>query len=159
MPHAERLVELDDRYEHLVLFAEAARCVGLDEAARDALALAATERPSEWWPQYALGRTRVRLESWAEAEAAFLRALEKDVPADDKPEIRKQLGYVYERQERLEEALAQYRLAGDEEGLARVEKNLIAQKEEEILEQLAEEKKKIEDELQQLEESGGGFLR
>lgn len=158
LPHAERLVELESSYEHLVLFAEAARCVGSDREALDLLEMAAAERPGEWWPQHALGRTWVRLESWSEAEAAFLRALELNVPAEEEPAVRKQLGYAYERQERLEEALAQYRLAGDDEGAERVEKNLIAQKEEEILEKLADEKKRIEKELEELEESGGGGI-
>lgn len=157
LPHAERLVDLDETYENLMVFAEAARCAGLDEAARDSLRLAATQRPAEWRPQAALGRTWVSLESWTKAEAAFLRALERDVPEGEEPGIRKQLGYVYERQERLDKALAQYRLAGDEEGVARVEQNLVAQKEAKILEQLAEEQKQIEDELERLEESGGGF--
>lgn len=154
MPHARRLVDLDMTYENLVLLAETARCVGLDDAAATALELAVTERPGEWWPRYALGRVHLRLEKWAEAEAAFKSALAKDVPAAEKPGVLKQLGYVYERQQRLDKALDQYRLAGDAESVARVEKNLAAQQEEEMLAKLTDEKERIEEELARLE--GGG---
>lgn len=155
MPHARRLVELDESYENLVLLAEAARCVGLHDATATALELAAAERPNEWWPHYALGRLHAGREAWVDAEAALKRALVKEVPAAEEPGILKRLGYVYERQQRLEEALEQYRLAGDAESVARVEKNLVAQREEEMLAKLAAEKKRIEEELESLE--GGGL--
>jgi len=148
------LVELEESYENLVLLAETARCVGLDDAAAAALELAVAERPGEWWPRYALGRAQVRLEKWTDAEAAFKGALAKDVPAAEKPGVLKQLGYVYERQQRLDKALDQYRVAGDAESVARVEKNLAAQQEEEMLAKLADEKQRLEAELERLE--GGG---
>jgi tetratricopeptide (TPR) repeat protein len=161
LPHARRLVKLEDTYEHLVLLAESARCVGLDEEALRLLDTAAAKRPNDWWPLQAIGRTWMGLENWDEAEAAFLRALDKGVPAEETAEIRQQLGYVYERQQRLEAALSQYRLAGDEGGVARVEENLIAQKEAEAFEKLAAEKKRLEEELRRIERKGegGGSVR
>lgn len=155
MPHARRLVELEESYENLVLLAETARCVGLDEAAVSALELALAQRPDEWWPYYALGRAQSRQENWTQAEASFKSALATNVPAEEKPGIVKRLGYVYERQGLLDQALEQYRLAADAESVERVEKNLIARQEEEVIEKLAAEKERLEAELKRLEGEGG----
>lgn len=155
VPHAQTLVKLDESYENLVLLAESARCAGLDETAEAALEVAAKQRPDEWWPHYALGNARLRQEKWTEAQAAFNSALAGNVPADDRAAIVKRLGYVYERQGQFDKAVEQYRLAGDAESIARIEKNLIAQKEEAELDKLAAEKRKIEEELRRLEGEGG----
>jgi tetratricopeptide (TPR) repeat protein len=155
VPHARRLVKLDESYENLVLLGEAARCAGLNEIAESALELALAQRSDEWWPHFALGRAQARLGKWTAAEAALKTAIAKNVPEKDKAAVVKQLGHVYERQGRLDKALAHYSLAGDAEGVQRVEQNLIAREEEEVLARLAEEKRRIEEELRRLEGEGG----
>ncbi len=155
VPVARKLVALEGAYDHLVLHAEAARCAGLSTEARDSLALAAAARPGEWWPQYALGRAELRLESWSEAEAALGRALAGSVPESDLPRVAQQLGFVYEKQERFEEAIEQYRLAGDTVSVGRVQKNRQAQKEAELLRKLEEEKRQLEKEIEELEAASG----
>lgn len=155
LPYARRLVDLDDSYEHLVLVAKVATCMGRNDVSRDALNAAVTARPGDWRARAALGRTYVNLEAWPEARAAFEDALTKDVPAGEKADVEKRLGYVFERMEKLHDALAQYRLAGDTVSATRVEKNIAADEEAARIAALAAEKARIEKQLAELEKHSG----
>lgn len=154
LPHARKLVELDDSYENLILLAKVASCVGMEEAARDTLIAAVAARPDDWQARCALGRTYVQLKAWAEARAAFEDALMKKVPEAEKPAVHDRLGYAFEQLKKPAEALEHYRIAGSAEAIARVEQNLRADKEEARIKALAEEKARIERELAALGKSG-----
>lgn len=155
VPHARRLVELDDSFENLVLLSKVATCVGLNEVARDTLAAAVAARPDDWSARFALAKVHARLGAWTEARAAYEDTLMKSVPAEEKAEVQRRLGLAYEHLEELDEALAQYRRAGDTEAVARVEQNIRAREEAIKLDALAAEQARIERELAELEKGSG----
>lgn len=82
-----------------------------------------TESPEAHTLYYNLGLISFKLQRLEEAESAFIKALEL---AEDNPKISFYLGSIYERQRRFPDAIYQYRQAGANIMVRRVEDKMAA---------------------------------
>ncbi|MEJ2084849.1 MAG: tetratricopeptide repeat protein [Acidobacteriota bacterium] len=163
-----QLVALDPSYDNLMLLAGAQLGAKQYDGALSTLQQAARKNPSDWLPLFYMGQAYTQKENYSSAERSLASATSKASTAKDKSTINSQLGFVYEKQKRYDEAIAAYRTAGDQSGVARAQKNKetaefnkAVEEENEIRRQLQEEKEKLEEELKGLpggtapDDSGG----
>jgi len=152
-----QLVALDPSYDNLMLLAGAQLGAKQYDGALSTLQQAARKNPSDWLPLFYMGQAYTQKENYSSAEQSLASATSKASSAKDKSTINSQLGFVYEKQKRYDEAIAAYRTAGDQSGVARARKNKetaefnkAVEEENEIRRQLQEEKEKLEEELKGL---------
>ena len=152
-----QLVQLDPSYDNLMLLAGAQLGAKQYDGALTTLQQAARKNPSDWLPLYYQGQAYTQKANYGSAETSLNSAMAKTSNAKDKSTIGSQLGFVYEKQKRYQEAISAYRTAGDSAGVTRVQENqktaefnAAVEEENELRRQLAEEKAALEAELKDL---------
>lgn len=157
---AKALVALKPTYDNFLLLGEAQLGAKQYGDAVQTFNQAAAKNSGAWLPQFYIGQASTSKADFPRAETALEKALAMNPPAADKNRIWRQLGFVYEKQKRFEEAIRAYTTAGDSAGVSRVQGNAeIAKHNQEAdrEQQQYEEIKRKERELQeQLEKLGTG---
>ncbi len=154
---AQVLVQQDPSFENQMRLGEAQLGAKDYAAAAKAFESAAAKDASSWIVQYYLGQAYTLTQQFQSAENALEKALRLTRQASDQRRIYGQLGFVYEKQKEYDSAKAAYTSAGDQAAVQRVAEN---QKTEEFnkdveaeakrLQQMEEERRKLEEELKEL---------
>jgi tetratricopeptide (TPR) repeat protein len=118
-----RVVAKDDSYDNLIMLAGAQLGAKQYDPALSSLERAAGKNSNDWLPQYYMGQAHTQKEQFRSAEEKLKEALGKAGKNEDKVTIYSQLGYVYEKQKRYDNAIAAYRSAGNDAGVKRAEEN------------------------------------
>lgn len=84
---------------------------------------ASTKNTSDWLPNYYIGQAYTVKAQYRSAESALKQALNTAGSTKDKTTIWKQLGFVYEKQKKFDEAVSAYQRAGDKSAVKRVQDN------------------------------------
>lgn len=84
---------------------------------------ASTKNASDWLPNYYIGQAYTVKAQYRSAESALKQALNTAGSTKDKTTIWKQLGFVYEKQKKFDEAVSAYQRAGDKSAVKRVQDN------------------------------------
>jgi tetratricopeptide (TPR) repeat protein len=152
---AQQLTRLENTYDNLLLLGEAQLGAQQYDAAIATFNSANAKNANDWLSHYYLGQAYTAKGSYDQAVTPLKTSLAK--PKADQKKIWSQIGFVYEKQKKFDDAKTAYTNAGDSRGLARIEENSkIAQENQAIEEQnkkiqeLEEEKKKLEKEMQAL---------
>lgn len=84
---------------------------------------ASTKNTSDWLPNYYIGQAYTVKAQYRSAESALKQALNTAGSTKDKTTVWKQLGFVYEKQKKFDEAVSAYQRAGDKSAVKRVQDN------------------------------------
>lgn len=84
---------------------------------------ASTKNASDWLPNYYIGQAYTVKAQYRSAESALKQALNTAGSTKDKTTVWKQLGFVYEKQKKFDEAVSAYQRAGDKSAVKRVQDN------------------------------------
>jgi tetratricopeptide (TPR) repeat protein len=118
-----RVVAADGSYDNLIMLAGAQLGAKQYDDAMVSLERAAGKNSNDWLPQFYMGQAYTQKGQYRSAEDKLNQALTKARSSEDKVTIYGQLGYVYEKQKRYDNAIAAYRSAGDESGVRRAQEN------------------------------------
>jgi tetratricopeptide (TPR) repeat protein len=118
-----RVVAADGSYDNLIMLAGAQLGAKKYDEALASLERAAGKNSNDWLPQFYMGQAYTQKGQYRSAEEKLNQALTKASKNEDKVTIYGQLGYVYEKQKRYDNAIAAYRSAGDSNGVRRAEEN------------------------------------
>lgn len=118
-----RVVAADGSYDNLIMLAGAQLGAKQYDEALQSLERAAGKNSNDWLPQYYMGQAYTQKGQYRSAEDKLNQALTKATKNEDKVTIYGQLGYVYEKQKRYDNAIAAYRSAGDSNAVRRAEEN------------------------------------
>jgi tetratricopeptide (TPR) repeat protein len=156
---AQKVVASNASYDNLLLLGGAQMGARKYDEAVATLKRAAAKNPSDWLPDYDIGRAYIGNGQFRSAESALKGALDK-AGAGDQKSIWKQLAYAYEKQQKLDDAILAYNRAGDAAGAARVTENRDTLKYNQAVEAEADEIRRLQEEQEeirkQLEELPGG---
>ena len=159
---AEKLVAMDASYDNLMLLVSAQLGGGLYTEAATSGQKALAKKSTDWLAHYYLGQALSSSGKFAESEAPLLKAKEIAKSPNDLKLVHRQLGFIYERQQKYTKSIEYYTFAGDQGAVARVKENeataLYNEKVEEenaIIREMEAEAKKLEEELKTLEGGGG----
>ena len=139
---AQELVASNGSYDNLMLLGAAQLGARQFAGAIDTFSRASQSNASDWLPLFYLGQARTIQGQLDQAEQNLKSALGKAKAAQDQKRIWSQLGFVYEKQKKYDEAKMAYSKVGDPQSIARVEQN----------QQIAEKNKNIEDYNQQVDQ-------
>ncbi|MDY7093456.1 MAG: tetratricopeptide repeat protein [Acidobacteriota bacterium] len=120
---AKALVAADPSYDNLMKLGEAQLGAKQYTEAVQSFNQAASKKSNEWIPHFYIGQASTARQEYTKAEQALKQALQKSPPAKDRQRVQKQLGFVYEKQKRYDEAIDFYNQAGDAAGAQRAREN------------------------------------
>ncbi len=156
------MVASQPTYDNYMLLVSAELGAGLYEDAISSGQAALGKKSDDWLAHYYLGQAMSSAKKYTEAEAPLKKA-ETLAGETDKKLVWTQLGYVYEKQKKYNQAIEAYQFAGNNGAIQRVKDNeetarFNTQVEEENarIKAMEEEARKLEEELKALEEGGGG---
>ena len=118
-----RVVASSDSYDNLIMLAGAQLGAKQYDAALGSLERASAKNANDWLPSYYMGQAYTQKGQYRSAEDKLNQALGKASKNEDKVTIYDQLGYVYEKQKRYDNAIAAYRSSGNEGGVQRAQEN------------------------------------
>lgn len=160
---AGKLVAKDPSFDNLLLLGEAQLGGKEYSKALDSFQKAGSKKPGEWLPNLYLGQAYTALQRYGDAVAPLDKALGQASSDRDRKRIQRQLGFVYEKQRKFDQAASFYNQAGDSAGAERVARNKeIAQHNEEAdaekeeYERLMAEEEELKKALEDLPGGGGG---
>ncbi len=159
---ASAVVSADPSFDNLMLQMSAELGAGLFDEAVVTGEKAMAKNSQDWLVPFYIGQAYTSGANHEKAEAPLKKALALAKKPDDQKKVWKQLGFAYEKQKNYTASISAYQNAGDQGGLARVQKNLETSQyneqveaENEQIRRMEEEAKRLEDELKKLEEGGG----
>jgi len=117
------VVAADGSYDNLIMLAGAQLGAKQYDGALSTLERAAGKNSNDWLPPYYMGQAYTQKGQYRSAEDKLNQALTKASKSEDKVTVYRQLGFVYEKQKRYDNAIAAYRSAGDAGGVKRAEEN------------------------------------
>ncbi len=120
---AQVVVGQSASYDNLMLLAEAQLGAKAYDDAVENFKRAAAKSSSTWLPQFYTGQAYTALQQYRSAETALRQALDHTNATRDKQRIWKQLGFVYEKQKKFDDAILAYNQAGDSAGATRAQEN------------------------------------
>lgn len=157
---ARALLAVENNYESQLLFGEAQLGAKQYGAAAETFAQAARSNSGDWLPLFYQGQALTASGSYDQAATVLRSALGRNPGGRDQARIHNQLGFVFEKQKKLNEAIAAYRAAGNGNAADRVAKNAEIAKhneqaaaEEAKAKELAEQARMLREELAK---QGGG---
>jgi tetratricopeptide (TPR) repeat protein len=118
-----KVVAGNDSYDNLIMLAGAELGAKQYDGALRSLERAAGKNSNDWLPQYYMGQAYTQKGQYRSAEDKLNQALTKASRNEDKVTVYRQLGFVYEKQKRYDNAIAAYRSAGDDGGVLRAQEN------------------------------------
>lgn len=154
---AKALVALKPTYDNFLLLGEAQLGAKQYGEAVQTFNQAAAKNSSAWIPHFYIGQASTAKADYPRAETALKKALDMGAPSADKNRIWRQLGFVYEKQRRFDEAISAYTTAGDSGGVERVQgnseiakHNQQADREQQEYEELKRKERELQEELKKL---------
>ncbi|MCB1032371.1 MAG: tetratricopeptide repeat protein [Acidobacteria bacterium] len=160
---AKALVALKPTYENFLLLGEAQLGGKQYGEAVQTFNQAAAKNSGAWIPHFYIGQASTAKADFSRAEAALKKALNMGPPSADQNRIWRQLGFVYEKQKRFDDAISAYTTAGDSGGVTRVRDNAEiakhnqeADREQEQYQELKRKEQELQEELKRLGTAGGG---
>ena len=154
---AKALVALSPTYGNFLLLGEAQLGGKQYAEAVSSFNQAAAKNSGAWIPHFYIGQASTAKTDYSRAESALKKALEMGPPSKDQNRIWRQLGFVYEKQKRYDDAIGAYTTAGDSGGVARVkdnaeiaEHNKEADREAQEYEELKRKERELQEELERL---------
>ena len=118
-----KVVAANASYDNLIMLAGAQLGAKQYDAALGSLERAAAKNSNDWLPPFYMGQAYTQKGQYRSAEEKLNQALTKASKSEDKVTVYRQLGFVYEKQKRYDNAIAAYRSAGDEGGVRRAQEN------------------------------------
>lgn len=163
---ASRLVASNASYDNLMLLGGAHLGARNFSDAVSTFERAAQKNPNDWLPYFYIGQAQTVARNYRQAESALQSAQSRTSSSADTNRIWRQLGLVYEKQKKFNEAITAYSRAGDSAGAQRVrenkeiaEHNIGVEQEQEEIERLEREEEELERKLKELEEGETPPLR
>lgn len=157
---AKALYALEANYENLLLLGEAQLGAKQYKVAADTFTQAASRNANDWLPLFYQGQAHTAAGNYDAAVTALRAALTRKPTGRDQSRVNNQLGFVFEKQKKLSDAIAAYQAAGNASAAERVTKNAEIAKhneqaaaEEAKAKELAEQAAKLREELAK---KGGG---
>ncbi len=120
---AQVVVRKSPSYDNLMLLAEAQLGAKDYKGAVDNFEAAASKSSGAWLPHYYIGQAHTATQQYRSAEASLKQSLDKASASADKQRIWRQLGFVYEKQKKYDDAILAYNQAGDSGGATRAKEN------------------------------------
>lgn len=163
---ASEVVSADPSFENLMLKLSAELGAGQYSEAVQTGERAAQKNPRDWIVPFYIGQAYTSDQQYQAAIDPLNEALELATSPTDQKRVWKQIGYAHEKLKNYSRSISAYQNAGDQAGVARVQKNEETAKyneqveaENERIRQMEEEAKRLEEEMKKLEEGegGGGF--
>lgn len=158
---ASQLVAASPTFEHLMLKMSAELGGGMYLQAVATGEQAQQKNGNDWLVPFYIGQAYTSAEQFDKAIAPLKKSLDM-AQGEDKRKVWSQLGFTYEKQKKLPEAVQAYQAAGNASAAARVEQNKATADENAKIEQanasvrkLELEKLKLECEMAKLEGKGG----
>ncbi|HVS02509.1 MAG TPA: tetratricopeptide repeat protein [Thermoanaerobaculia bacterium] len=148
----QQLVAASGSYDNLMLLGEAQLGAKQYDAAITSFDRAKNANGNDWLALYYLAQAQTARQHYGPAEANLKTALNKTKDTREQTMIWKQLGFVYEKQRKLDEAKMAYRKVGDQASLERIERNEEILAENADIEAYNEEVRRLEEEKKALEE-------
>lgn len=155
---ASRLVSAEASYDNLMLLGSAQLGADIYGDAVATFQRASQKNPNDWLPHFYIGQAQTVAGNYSQAERALQAAQSRTSASEDTTRIWKQLGLVYEKQKKFNEAITAYGRAGDNAAVARVqenreiaEHNTEVEKEKAEIERLKAEEEELERKLKELE--------
>ncbi len=139
---AKALAAEQPNYDNLLLLGEAQLGASDYDGAVISFEQAAKNKNGDWLAQFYIGQAQTARQQYGAAEAALKKALASTSSAADQRRIHKQLGFVYEKLKKFDDAVEAYQRAGDPAGAQRVAEN----------KRISEENLRIEEENKRIEE-------
>ncbi|MCL4838842.1 MAG: tetratricopeptide repeat protein [Thermoanaerobaculia bacterium] len=151
---ARALLAVEDNYDNRLLLGETQLGAKQYGAAAETFAQAAKSNSADWLPLFYQGQALTAAGNYEQAANVLRSALGRGPGGRDQARIHNQLGFVFEKQKKLNEAVAEYRAAGNNGAADRVAKNAEIAKhneqaaaEEAKAKELAEQARKLREEL------------
>ncbi|HSM49831.1 MAG TPA: tetratricopeptide repeat protein [Thermoanaerobaculia bacterium] len=120
---ARALLAAESNYESQLLLGEAQLGAKQYSAAAETFAQAARSNTGDWLPLFYQGQALTASGSYDQAATVLRSALGRNPGGRDQARIHNQLGFVFEKQKKLNEAIAAYRAAGNSGAADRVASN------------------------------------
>ena len=158
---AQKVVSQNASYDNLMLLGEAQLGAKQYDDAVANFKRAAGKENGSWLAHFYTGQAYTALAQYRSAESSLRQALDHTRSTQDQQRIWKQLGFVYEKQKKFDDAILAYNQAGDSAAADRAKENRDTlaynqQVEQENAEAMrkAAEAEKIKEELKKLKEGG-----
>ncbi len=117
---ARSLVGSSSTYDNTLLLGEVQLGAKQYDAAITTFGQAAAKSPGEWLPHFYAGQAGTAAGRYGDAESALRRALDRASQSSDKARVWRQLGFVYEKLNRVEDAKSAYQSGGDSAAVQRL---------------------------------------
>lgn len=160
---ASEVVSADPSFENLMLKLSAELGAGQYSQAVETGERAAQKNPRDWIVPFYIGQAYTSAKQYQDAIDPLNKALELATNPTDQKRVWKQIGYAHEKLKNYSQSISAYQNAGDQAGVARVQKNEeTAQYNEQVeaenerIREMEEEAKRLEEEMKKLEEGEGG---
>ena len=147
-----KVVAASASYDNLIMLAGAQLGAKRYDDALASLERAAGKNTSDWLPLYYMGQAHTQKRQYRSAVEKLNQALNKTSSNEDKVTVWKQLGFVYEKQKRYDDAIAAYRSADDDAGVARAQENKNTDQYNKSVEKEAKDIAKMKEEEDRLKE-------
>lgn len=158
---AKSLVALNGSYDNLMLQVSAELGARLYDQAITTGKAALAKKSSDWKAHYYLGQAYAAAAKYSEAEAPLIQARTLASGADAKT-VWKQIGFIYQKQKKYDQAFEAYEKAGDSSAAAKVREqqetdkfNQNVEEENARIREMEAEAAALEAELEALEGGGG----
>jgi tetratricopeptide (TPR) repeat protein len=160
---AKELVAQEGTYENWLLRCEVELGAQKYSEAVTSCQSASAKKTNGWLARFYLGQAYSSNAQFAEAEKPLNEAKQLAGSANDRNQVLKQLGFVYEKQKKFSQSIEVYTQAGDSAAVARVKENETTasdnariEAENARIEQMRKEAEELEKQLKELEGGGGG---
>jgi tetratricopeptide (TPR) repeat protein len=161
VPAAEALLKAEAGYDNTLLLGEVQLGAKQYDQAVASFKRAAGLNATAWLPQYYSGQALTALERYPESLDPLKQALGLARAPEDQRKVYNQLGFVYEKQKNWAESIVNYEKAGNSAAVARAKQNQETDKfnadveeHNKAIDELAEEQRKLKEELDKLPGSG-----
>lgn len=159
---AKELVAQAATYENHLLRCEVELGAQLYAEAVSSCQNASAKKSNDWLARFYLGQAFSSNKQFAEAEKPLNEAKQMAPSTNDRNQVLKQLGFVYEKQKKYSQSIESYTEAGDQVAVNRVKENEATAGENERIEaenkrieQMRKEAEELEKQLKELEGGGG----
>ena len=154
---AQQLVSASATGENYLLLGESQLGAKQYSAAATSFEKARSAGANNWLTDYYLGQAQTATRNYGAAERNLKAALGKTSTSKDENLVWTQLGFVYEKEKKLQEAADAYKKTGNSAGLARVEENLRIADENKAAEEFNSQVDEIEAQKKALEQQMEGM--
>ncbi len=155
--NAQALVAAQTTFDNVLMLGEVQMGAKMYDLAVGTFEKAAGLKAGDYLPHFYIGQSRAAADRFADSEAPLQKALSLAAAGEDKAKIYNQLGYVYAKQNKHDQAIEAYNRGGNTTEAQRVAQNkqiaaenAAAEKHNATIEQIKAEQEKLKKEMEAL---------